>query len=334
MKPVYIFILLLFSQSIFAQTYDLKSADVYKNLEPKYEEWLLISGLGQYLKVTGSDTEDGKLSLYLGFRFLGNDSATVAWDSLKTNFIAINNFPIEEHLYRSMINIMKINPEYANLQIYSNDANGNVGCFYRGIYYDKAEKQIKWEEQNCMSSKPDNIVLELDEIKKGKLMKFVNKNETINNQLMQKAVYEKILAYSKEKYSKKISSPDDFTYDITNPNVLTFKVKELRSEVFADETNSFVAETVNWFGAITGFATTKEDWRTIEELHFTIRYLAASDNKSFTVDINIDGRYGSGFHEIKKWNQMYDMEKDFDYELLEYQNNFANKIYVQLQNLK
>ncbi|MCK5538430.1 MAG: hypothetical protein KAI79_16505 [Bacteroidales bacterium] len=328
MKLKLILFFLFLSTFSYSQSFDLKEAEHYKNLAPKYELWLQQTGIDEYLKIDGTDTDGGKLSLYLVFKFAGNDSARVAWDTLKTQFVSKHNFSLEEQLYRSMISIMRVNPNFANLQIYSIDKNGETGCFYRGIYYNAEQKKVEWEEENCMASMPKNIDLGADELKGADLLKFVNKNNTIvDHAAMQKLVYAKIVAFAKIEFENKISKPSDFYHDKTQKSILYFEVKNLRAEVFENETNSFISESINWFSDITGFSETKSDWRTIEELHFYIRYINSSDNKSFTIEIDIKGHYGSGFHDIMQWKQMYDMEKDFDPELLDYQSKFANKVY-------
>ncbi len=325
MKHRLLILLLGFGLTSFGQDYGLKDDAYYKTLEPVYQRWLQKSGLAQFLKVAGSDTEDGLFSLYLGFTCLGNDSAVVAWNTMKAEFDAAHEFTIETQLYRSMVSIMRINPALANLQIYSTDLNGQEGCFYRGLYYDETTKAVGIDEQNCMSAVPHELQFTHEELKSSQLVKF-NTAAEIDHEKNKQLVFAKILQMAQNEYKAKVQK-GDFFHDKTKKSVLYFEVKNLRAEVFAEEENSFVAETMNWFGSITGFGETKNDWRTIEELHFYIQYVPSADKRSFDLEVDIKGKYGSGYHQINQWNRMIDMQRDFDPLLEDYQTKFANKIY-------
>jgi len=315
MRTFLITALLVSCISTFAQDYSLKNANYYKNLEAEYQLWLDETGYGNALFVHSTDVENGLLSLYLSFNYIGNDSAYVVWNKLNADFETQQNYPFIEFLYRNMIRIMKTNPEFANIQVFSRDANNEFGCFLRAAQYNKADKSIETVDSDCQSA-VENLELDPDDLKKSSLvLNLKNVKESKDK------VYAKILDFAKAKYAKKIKSEKDFFHDNTKKSELYFEVRKINKEIFSEEENHILAEMINWF------KDEPLDWRTNEELHFTIKFYPSEDQKSYSLDIKLEARYGSGFHEIKEWNKMTDFTKIYDYEQVKYLKEFKSELY-------
>jgi len=328
MSKILIFLLLFFTTSIVAQErYPLKSAEFYKPLEKVYQDWLETKSLDKYFSVVGSDTLDGFLTFYLQFKVTTDDSAYFLWENLKQNFQGLHGFPIEEWLFKNYISIVKTNPKYTNLQLYSKNKEGGYGQFYRGIYF--KDKTIKTIERNGTAKyiDPKNLAANFSAMRAIRPTKLLVRNTKyklkVNNTKYTKSkVYDKITNFAKSKYIKKLENPKrDFYIDNSRSDILYFEIRNLKGEVFADEDNNFIAEFITWF------SDTKVDWRTIEELHFNIKFIPIGSSRNFILEFDIDGRYGSGFHGINDWEKMFDMEKDFDPKLERYQQQFANEVY-------
>ncbi len=327
MNKVLVIILFFAFSGIWAQEpFGLKSQEYYKPLEKKYQNWLHIKAIDKYLMVTGSDTLDGFLTFYLQIIPTTDDSAFVVWETLRKKFSQLHGFSLEEWLFKNFISTVKTRPELANLQISSRKPDGSDGDFYRGIYFEN--KQIKVIERNgkAKNFNPQEIVSFLSGFRSLKPTKLLVRNTKyklkVQGNYGKQKVYDKITEYAENRFRKKL--PDfqhNFYIDRSSSDILYFEVRNVKSEVFADEDNNFIAEFISWFSG------TQVDWRTIEELHFSIKYIPVGNSRSFILEFDIDGRYGSGFHGINQWEKMFDMEKDFDPKLERYQQQFAQDVY-------
>ncbi len=321
------FFILIFSFVEAQQDFGLKSEAYYKVFEKEYQQWLIDKKLDKYLKVTGSDTKDSLLTFYLGFTKTSDDSALFIWKMLKQDFAVTHDYSLEEWLYKSMISLVRINPNYANLQLYSTLSNGERGTFYRAIYY--TDKKINIVErdggaENFNAVDLSSSVSKLRSLHPTKLsfQRTKYRLNLKNTSRSKRKVFAKIIEYSKQKYKNKVSDfSRDFYVDYSRQDMLYFEVRNLKGEVFSDEDNNFVAEFVSWF------LDEDIDWRTIEELHFNIKYIPDRSAQRFTLEFDIKGKYGSGFHNNHEWEKMFDMEKDFDPKLERYQKQFANEIF-------
>ena len=322
---------ILFLPTIWAQEkYTLQNDEFYKEKAKEYQTWLKDKNYDRFLSLTGVDTDAGILTFYLGFNKSTDDSARVIWETVKTNFDANHSYRFEEWLYKSMISIVQLNPKFANIQVYSSLANGERGEFYRAIYYIPESKEIKVVERNGNSNNYNSIQLS-SAVSKLRSLNPTQMNMNVGTKYKfdlkdvagtQQKVYETIAQHAKSKFELLV--PDfsrDFYIDNSKTSILYFEVRNLRGQVFSEEENHFVAEFINWF------VDDPVNWITYEELHFYIKYIPDKSYNSFTLEFDIKGKYGSGFHGINDWEKMSDMEKDFDPKLERYQKQFANEVY-------
>ncbi len=320
---------------IFAQEkYALQSEEYYIEKSKEYQNWLVEKGLDRYFNLVSSDTTDGHLTFLLGFGENSDDSARINWETAKSIFESNHEYTFEEWLYKSMISVVQLHPKFANIQAYTINSAGKRGKFYRAIYYDETTKEIKVLVRNGSTNfDPTKLLANTSALRslnptqmnmqgasKLKLdLKNVSKSKSV--------IFDEIADFSKNKYKLKVPNvAKDFYRDNSKTEILYFEVRNLRGEVFSEDENNFVADFISWF------STEKVDWRTLEELHYIVKYIPASDFKSFSLEFDIKGRYGSGFHGINEWEKMFDMEKDFDPKLERYQKAFANEIFEYLNN--
>ena len=310
-KIVIIVFFLSFSISARAQKeYPLKKLSEYKKCNNNYQKWLKNIGLSDILSINKVDIYDEQLALYLQITGKNEQDKLNKWFSLRKYYEENKTFPIYEQLYKNMISIYKVSPDKANIQIWE-------GEYYYMIFYNDSTKKIEYEE-NKLKNKISYAEVNL---KNTNITVYRIKDKQPNIYETKKAIYNKILDFSKGYFKNKVAnySRDFNAQTVKGTRPLNFTVNNMRQEVLYKEDGFFLCDMINWF-----YETDDEiDCRPREYLNITITVEIEEDIANIKCDIT--GKYASTFGED---NPEYynDMEADFSYYLEIYTNRFVKEI--------
>lgn len=306
-----LFVLLSFSTTL-AQVEDLtKDTPFFKEQSKLYQRWLDHTGLGKVIKVYDVEVEADELSLFLAFHKEESNYVTNVWEQLKATFDRQNPLSLEQQLFYKMCHIMEIRHSVGNVQLYDTYNLKVEPCFFRGIYFD--EKKVKVEESSCRSEIVD---LNL----RPPTLRSNDKNTVMEFQqiLSKEVVYQKILQFAQKKYTQTECIdryPEIKTLD--TDEVLHFEVLDLCREVLIDEAQPTLCTILQTFGYDC-------NWVRREKLDFIIKYEPSSSG--IKLNIEIDGKYGSGVYSRVRRGGYINMEIDFDEYLERYAKEFKEEL--------
>ena len=305
---------LLWGTTTTAQVQDLtKDTPFFQAQKQLYQRWLDNEGLGEVLKVYDIEVKPDELSLYLAFPYEDSDHVTVMWEQLKRTYDNQNALTLEQQLFFKLCHIMEIRHSVGNIQVYDTYNLKVEPCFFRGIYYDK--KQVKVEESGC-KSKIEEINLKAPKLTNAKEGVVAEFQEYMTKDL----VFGKVMSFATEKYTESNClerQPEIIKYE--SDDILHFEVLDICRTVLTDEAQPTLCGILQSFGYDC-------DWVKREKLDFTIKYEPSAEG--IKINIELDGKYGSGLYKKVQRGGYINMEIDFD----EYLDKYAKKFKEELKD--
>lgn len=260
-----------------------------------YQQWLDSKGLGQVLEVHETSVDNDTLSVYLRFRYLDSDSASVAWDLLQQKYFAAHGDSVERALFFAMLHTMQVAPNRANIQIYDTYDLNKTPCLFVGVRWYYNELEIAESMCKSQSGKAQVYLDDLPESERLQLQK-----EGLSLRKRRQQLYQKVETFTRGYFGK----PEDFrVLSSSNAEDLKMEVQDIRGYVLEQEGNSYFCYFWNW---LMGEGC---DHRAREriELSFTFK----ETDKSFTLEGELTGFYGSGAVDELKKDGYRSMEPEF-----------------------
>lgn len=271
---------------------------------PEYQRWLDNNNLGQQLRVHTLNVDTG-LVLLIGFGNVPSNLAQPVWAQLKSDFRRAHQAELEAHLFERALSIFDVDRDHFALQIF--DANYATGCFFYQIFY-SVKNRLQTDSSTCKSPKEHNIHIPSSDLRQ---VRGSAKAE-IARRVSQQHVLAQCKRFLVERYGAKACPGRKPTLqwleDAPNSEHLEIEVLNLCDEV-VKENQPKTCAVLSFFGYPC-------NWKKNEKL--TIRLTYAEKKPGFSLDIWLDGRYGSGFVEEVGRRGYKDMGTDFDAELTEY----------------
>lgn len=296
----------------FGQSSESKSLDDYQIDLPKYQKWLDYSGLGEILFADKFEQHRQHIHLIIKPKYAKGDSSMIAWKTLKQDYDAQHPHNLEEILFFNAVNAFKIRPGKLKVEILDDYTEPDLLV---ELSFDSEQRKII-KKEIIPKSKTADFSIDIGDIKNEGV-----KIDPKDNMNSRKQAYETILEYARNEFSKKNKGEKvEFGYKPGNNEKLEFSVVGLRQEVLKDKNNYWLADFYNW---VTG---SDKDWRPVEVLKFYVTY-KNSNNGQIEIHTEIDGRYGSGFHETTDWNKCTPIDPEFDWYLQDYTDKFSTKLY-------
>lgn len=295
-----------------AQVQDLtKDSPFFQAQKPLYQRWLDNEGLGSVLKVYDIDIQSDELSLYLAFPYENSDSVAIVWEQLKNSYDSQNALTLEQQLFFKLCHMMEIRHSVGNVQLYDTYNTKIEPCFYRGIRYN--EGRVEVEESGC-KSKIEEINLKAPKLSNAKEGAVVEFQQNMTKDL----VFRKIMAFATEKYTESNClerQPEVIKYE--SDDILHFEVLDICRTVLTDEAQPTLCGILQTFGYAC-------DWVKREKLDFIIKYEPSTEG--IKINIELDGKYGSGLYKNVQRGGYISMEIDFDEYLEIYAKRFKEEL--------
>lgn len=317
--PLVILLTFLPGTSLIAQVEDLtKDTPFFQEQKKLYQRWLDHAGLGEVLHVYDIDVKPSELSLYLAFPYEDSDSVTVAWEQLKLAYDSQHALSLEQQLFFKLCNIMEIRHAVADIQLYDTYNLKVEPCFFRGIYYDDDEHKVQVEESGC-KSKIEEINLKVPKLKGDNKEAVAEFQELMSKEL----VFEKVIDFARQKYTTTDCldrKPEINKYE--SEDILHFEVLDLCRTVLTDEAQPTLCSILRNLGYDC-------NWVKREKLEFIIKYERTING--IKVNIELDGKYGSGLYKKVRRGGYINMEIDFDEYLEKYAKKWKEELKEYLQ---
>lgn len=311
------YLLFILNLNIDAQSIQFNDQDsiYFERQIPRYSKWLKHRGFGNLLEAYEIDTDSNQVTLVLKSKLVDADSTLWAWNKLEHSYALKNAASIEERLFSRFCQLMEVPDSMAVIEIYNAIGPGLVPCFYRGIYFDQG--RLKTISDYCMNK---HSIVEIEdfklrpEIKQGSSTLESVPKEKLTEFNLQKEIRSFLIDYFQKEKNAEI--------DFLNPrgSLLLCEVKNIRREVLSDEANPVLAKFLNLFGY-------ELDWVKREFLTIEVFVQLEEDKTIITIDLN--GKYGSGFHTPRR-NAYLDMEPEFEDYIANYASKMAEKIKLYL----
>lgn len=299
---------------------DLREDQTFFNKKANsFQAWMDLQGIGKYLKVRELDIKEDQLALYLEFPYQDLDSIISAWDLIKTRTESQSQLSLEEQLFYKFTLFMELRQTRGNIQIYDTYDLREEPLFFRGIYFDSDSGKVL-----VQSNDPKSQIVYID--LPGNDVEGANGTRTIVDQPASKAaLFDKILAFAENEYedNNSCSNRDPHVQTLENENHLHFRVKDL-CRVILDDYNSSgpVCQLMDFFGFDC-------DNTTREMLDILISYDQRTGYSGGTLEINITGKFGSGYYSQVARGAYQDMEGDPRF--LSYIEDYARTFKLRLQ---
>lgn len=274
--------------------------------KPAYQRWLDSEGISTYLSVKGIQLNDSsdRLSLYLEFPFGERDTmglmALAAWETLKTSYDQENTLPFERALLYEMNFLFEVPLEQIDILIYDTYDLMKEPNFMRFVYFYQGElrleeKDPRYKSQEEIIKFPPPVVP--DEQREAAVATFKQTHS-------REKVYAAVLDFARNRYeSSPCEGRKSDLIEQENREVLRFKVYDLCREVLQHAPPSTVCSLMSFFGL-------ECDMARREMLIFTVSYLELAEG--IQIEIEIDGKVGSGLYETDMRRGYYPMEDDFN----------------------
>lgn len=265
-----------------------------------YQQWLDHSGIGKTLKVHAIQVEEDVLSLFLAFHTDNSNECWAYWNQLKVDFATKKSISLEQKLFYKLVTIMDIQQTEANVQIYDTYDLSKEPCFVQEIKFNEGSKTVIVEESGCRYHAETLVV------KPNKLEGLNPSSEATSTKLLAKEkVFDRIIEWAKQKYETALCEGRTPKVNILENNeVLRFKVEDLCLEVLQDQKNPILCWMID-----------KVCYKR-ERLTYTFSY--TKESEIIKLNIEIDGRYGSGFYDKVGRAGYHLMDNDYLEELVEY----------------
>ncbi|MCK6693426.1 MAG: hypothetical protein L6Q97_15180 [Thermoanaerobaculia bacterium] len=283
---------------------------------PVYQRWLDFEGLGPTLRAHALEA-DTMVVLYLGFGYADRDSAAAAWAPLKTRYDSLAGMPLEKRLLVRAAAVFDTDLDHVAVKLYDTYDYGAVECFYRGIYV--AGGALRVDSNGCRGPKTDYITITPPDLGRARpTLQARGKGKRTGRH----AVLGQAKAFLEQRYGAKNCAGRRvqlaFLQDAPNLDALEAEVLNLCDEVIREGQPSLCA-VLQTFGYDC-------NWKKNEKLHILLTYHKLGGAEGFTLDISLEGRYGSGFFETVGRRGYKDMEVDFNEELTTYLRLFKRDL--------
>ena len=322
-----------FTVSISAQN-DLRNDNQFFQAQKEtYQNWLDHSGLGKMLRVQEVDVHPDELALYLTFPFSDADSVTMAWWQLKKEFEQHSDLTLEQQLFYKMTHIMELRQGLGNVQLFDTYDTRIEPCFYRGIYFEKEEGEVKVDSSGCMSKireidfDPSDFnhlrkIASLD-WKSGEIGNRSLTPEEVRQRYPKQVVFDIIASYAHKRFEPQVCEERyPKVHILESKKLLRLEVSDLCKIVINGE-NPTLCRILKALGKAC-------NWAKREKLIFTFTYKDSPEG--FVLNCTIDGLVGSGYYNEVRRGGYINMEEDFDAELEHYADVFKEEIRKVLKN--
>ncbi len=313
-------LLLLYGTANAQQNYPFQRIEEYRKHNSEYNQWLVNTGLSDYLERDTMVIDNNQKGLYLQLQIKGQSQADKLnrFKSLQRHYNQELNIPFNDLMFKNMIHIYKVLPQKANLQIVA-------GNYYYFIYVDSATNKITVNESSIRAA-----IEYTEDI-------HLNKNDTVNLQLSNSQYKNKIIIYKtllrkfKDYFSIKVNDIDKYfiASSVSANRPLTFTIDNLRKEVLTDAGNPLFCSILNWF-----FDDDDQiDCTPREYLKFEITAIVfdTPDGKAISIKCSVTGKYCAFFGNYNTENYN-DMETDYSSYLKAKTKQYTNKITEFLTN--
>ena len=278
----------------YSQTHASEEYEPLKN-------WLKNSWLNTSLKYDTAVQASAKIIVYLDFECSADCSAQ--WENLKTSFENKATMPFEKYLFEKVAFLLNIMPSDVVLKLANHPNDYSPPCFTRRIEFNDS---LEIEQANCKD------VISSTSVNKRSINPVFFEQKTnlhISDEGIEKikdSLYQHVYQYFK-KLNPACSIYKTRALDI---NSISFIVENLKNEVIPR-------------GAL--------NFKSIEILQFIID--CVPHNEYVTLNLRLNGRYGSDVMRPWNLNGYNDMEIMYKAELQKYADVFTNdKIPLWLKN--
>jgi hypothetical protein len=298
-----------------------------------YQKWLDHAGLGKMLRVHQVQVLADELALYLAFPFSNADSVTTAWWQLKNEFQQHSSLSLEQQLFFKMTHILELPQELGNVQLYDTYDPRAEPCFYRGIYFDSTNAELKVDSNSCkaISREIDFDPSDFSRLRKaatfdwnsGQIGHHTLSPAELRRRYPKSEVFDLIEKYACAHFrSQPCGDRVPEFHVLQRKQLLRFEVANL-CKVVLDGENHALCSLLSSLGYSC-------NWAKREKLIFTFTY--RDSPQGFVLDCSIDGLVGSGYYETVRRGGYINMEVDFDQELEFFADRFKEDIRLLLKN--
>ncbi len=306
-------VLWLFNYAVAQNDYPLKPINEYRACNAAYDQWLANTGLAEYLERDTLVIQNGEL--YLQIKIKGESQADRLnnFKSLQKHYDDTLKIPFNDLMFRNMINIYKVYPTKANVQIVSDN-------YFYLIYIDKNTRQITVNEENLRVAVAYTEDIHLNSYDSTRLqLDSSDYRNTI-------AIYRRLLQKFRDYFSTKVSDIDQsFSSEAVLANSpLEFTIDDLRREVITDAGTPIVCAIYNFFADDDDeIDCTPREWLNFK---ITADFIDTPDGRrALSIKCEVEGRYCAFFadHRPENYN---DMETDYSSYLKTKTRQYTNKI--------
>ncbi len=332
-----------------------RDASFFQQQTRVYQKWLDHSGMGSLLRVREVGVSPNRLTLYLEFTQTDVSAAVQAWWQLKSSFDSQQPISLEQQLFYKMTALMEVEQHQADIQLFDSYSPQRGPLFYRRVYFNFGHVQV--EESNPLIKAPyqgygptnlqglrtgEHMQVSLAEIRAAEnqrandqvyaitQMKRVERVlplqagnmsvEDFHRVFTSDRVYNMIYEYAEARYEVQTCYNRFPEVELLeNGELLRFEVIDLCKEVLIDERENGII--CSWLRRL-GFPC---NWIKRELLIFTIKY--APTSTGINLNIEIDGKFGSGLYKNVRRGGYHSMEVDFD----DYLERYTAKFVVDLK---
>ncbi len=305
MKTSITIILILLSSYLFSQTVNETTIGV---LNKELNE----TGISQVIKFKDVIVDEENDIIRIQFNFASTDAALndTLWRMLKTDFREQKNQDIRQYLYFYSINVFQITkPKDVLLEIRQSYINED--CPFIQFYFNEDTNEFTGDEKEkiCMAEYSNEILLNsFIYFKKDYILE--NKNIAIG------VYYRRLNQYFKDLYEK------DGGFEGNSKNakfksryregdkILEFEVSNLKKEVLHDSGENVVYQILELLY--------DREFIPCESLKFKIKIEPNKNTNQMELNVEIIGRYSSGYYNNCSWEKMNDMDEGFPKYIKEY----------------
>lgn len=303
---------LLLVAALGAQQHFEADRDWFWAQKNEYQRWLDFEGISPTLYVEDLKV-DTMVVVLLRFPFEHRDSASAAWNTLRRQYLARTGTPLEKRLFYRAAGVFDLDVDHVAVQVFNTYRPDSVPCFYRGIFAVQGEVQL--DSFDCRVWQ-GYIAIQPPDLRKAPKTQQAGSARRVSRA----AVFGHVKNFVGQRYGGKqcqYRSPTlRWLEDAPNSDVLECEILNLCDEIIREDQPK-LAQVLNFFGL-------EQNWKKNEKI--TLRFQYKNAGAGFTLDILIDGRYGSGFYEDVGRKGYKDMEVDFAEELAAYARQLKNDL--------
>lgn len=288
-----------------------EDADYFRQQADVYGRWLASSGLGQYLSVEDLVVEADEVNLFLNLGTTDIDRVVSRWEALERQTGGTDSHGLEQTLFYKARTIFRVPITALSVEVYDNYDQPNVN-FQRTIYYANGLRVER--EKSLLKSKVRRIALAAKPVAEGGLTRA-----EFDRRYSRERVFTCLRSFARARYERLTCERRKPTMEIIGDdegNVLQFEVIDLCREVLRDQQQHLVCGWLRRLGLDC-------NWAEREMLVYTVTYAPTAEG--FTLELDIDGRVGSGFYDHVGRRGYRNIEEDFDEEFTRYANRIRRE---------